>query len=259
MTTTDPTQLPPLPPLNAPQGVTVPPPPLTVPPSVSAPLPTVALPGVPFVAPPPGSTTLNFDAAAFAAAQLEQKNKKQAAKANSKAKQASIDIRKLHWPEVKDEDLWLLDAATKKRGGFSQVPRPLPLIINIINNIAKRMHGKSIPAGKTYLVLWMHHFSEGLVKIHSEADAAYEAGYDGQRNITTFRAHMKLLQEIGFIDYRKGPKGPMQYVLMRSPYKVLKKLHGERDAKGMKLVADEEFAAVIERVNDIGSRDELED
>jgi hypothetical protein len=255
MTTTDPTPV--VPPAPTSAAPTVPlPPTANVPPAVSNPLPTATAPYVPPV------SIIPFDAAAFAATQaahVEQKNKKQTAKANSKAKQASIDIRKLHWPEVKDEDLWLLDAATKKRGGFSQVPRTLALMLNIINNIAKRMYGKSIPAGKTYLVLWMYHFSEGLVKIHSEAVAAYEAGYDGQRNVTTFRAHMKLLQEIGFIDYRKGPKGPMQYVLMRSPYKVLKKLHGEKDKNGMQLVSDEEFAAVIERVNDIGSRDELED
>ena len=241
-----------------PTGLSVPPAPTPVVPavlaSVSPPLATAPTPVAPTTMLP-----VPFDAAALAAAALEQKNKKQTAKVNSKAKQASIDIRKLHWPEVKDEDLWLLDAATKKRGGFSRVPRTLGLMINIVNNITKRMYGKSVPAGKTYLVLWMHHFSEGLVKIHSEADAAYEAGYDGQRNITTFRTHMKILQEIGFIDFRKGPKGPMQYVLMRSPYKVLKKLHAEKDKHGMQLVSNEEYAAVIERVNDIGSRDELED
>lgn len=192
-----------------------------------------------------------------ATAHLEAKNQKQTAKAHSKAKQSAIDIRKLYWPEVTDEELWLL--GDRKRGGFAQVPRPLSLVMNIINDITKRKYGKSVPAGKTYLVLWLHHFSEGLVKIQSEADAAYEAGYDGQRNITTFRAHMKILQEIGFIDFRKGPKGPMQYVLMRSPYKVLKKLHSEKDEHGMQLVSDEQYAALLERVNDIGSRDELED
>jgi hypothetical protein len=209
--------------------------------------PTTALP-FPFVATPP-----------VTAASLEAKNKKETAKGHSKAKQAAIDIRKLYWPEVKDEDLWLLDKDSKKRGGFAQVPRTLSLVMNIINDITKRKYGKSVPAGKTYLVLWLHHFSEGLVKIQSEPDAAYEAGYDGQRNVSTFRAHMKILQEVGFIDFRRGPKGPMQYVLMRSPYKVVKKLHDEKDEHGVQLVSDEQYAALIERVNDIGSRDELED
>ena len=214
--------------------------------SVAPTIPTQPVPGAPV--PVTAGVPLNFDVAAW---QLEQKNKKETQKARSKASQAAIDIRKLYWPEVGDEDLWLL--GDRKRGGFAQVPRTLSLVMNIINDITKRKYGKSVPAGKTYLVLWLHHFSEGLVKIHSEADAAYEAGYDGQRNITTFRSHMKILQEIGFVDFRDGPKGPMQYVLMRSPYKVLKQLHAD------KLVSTKQYAALIERVNDIGSRDELED
>jgi hypothetical protein len=182
---------------------------------------------------------------------LPDKNKKETAKAHSKAKQTAIDIRKVHWPEVKDEDLWLL--GERKRGGFAQVPRTLSIVMNIINDITKRKWGKSVPVGKTYFVLWLHHFDEGLVRINSEADAAYEAGYDGQRNISTFRSHMKMLQDIGFIDFRKGPRGPMQFVLMRSPYKVLKQLHTEG------LVPPEQYAALVERLIDIGSRSELED
>lgn len=174
---------------------------------------------------------------------------KQQSNKHQKAKQTAIEIRKLHWPEVKDDDLWLL--SDRKRGGFAQVPRPLSLVMNIINDITKRKYAKAVPAGKTFLVLWLHHYGEGLVKIDSEADAAYEAGYGGERNISTFRAHMKILQEIGFIDFRAGTKGPMQYVLMRNPYAVVKRLHGE------KLVSDQQFAALIERTNAIGSGDEL--
>jgi hypothetical protein len=233
----------------------IPPNPFVPPPTVE---PTAAATAFPFSqvpqvpAPPVPTVGLTLEAAmAAAAASLETKNKKETLKAHSKAKQAAIDIRKVHWPEVQDEDLWLL--GDRKRGGFAQVPRTLSLVMNIINDITKRKYGKSVPAGKTYLVLWLHHFSEGLVKIASEADAAYEAGYDGQRNITTFRAHMKILQEIGFIDFRSGPRGPMHYVLMYSPYKVLKKLHVD------KLVSAKQYAALTERVNDIGSRSELED
>lgn len=64
---------------------------------------------------------------------------------------------------------------------------------------------------------------------------------------------MKILQEVGFIDFRGGPRGPMHYVLMYSPYKVLKKLHADG------LVSAKQYAALTGRVNDIGSRSELED
>lgn len=203
----------------------------------------------------PGTAAPSTPGVDLSAVFLDSRNVKQASDRHAKAKQSAIDIRKLYWPHVKDEDLWLL--TDRKRGGFAQVPRTLSIVMNIINDITKRKYSKAMPAGRTYLVLWLHHFGEGLVKIASEAEAAYEAGYGGQRNVATFRSHMKILQEIGFVDYRKGPKGPMHYVLMRSPYGVVKKLHSEVDELGEKWVSDEHFAALVERVNDIGSRDEL--
>jgi hypothetical protein len=127
------------------------------------------------------------------------------------------------------------------------------MIMNMINDITKRKTQKAIPAGKTYLILWLHVYEEGLVRIDSEAEAAFEAGYGGQRNATTFRQHMNILKELGFIDFRKGTKGPMQYVLLFNPYKVVQALHAA------KLVPDEHFAALIERANAIGSGREIED
>ena len=84
----------------------------------------------------------------------------------TKAKQTSIDLRKVHWPDVKNEDIWLL-SNENKRSGFAQVPRTLAMVINIINDIAKRKYGKAMPAGKTYLALWLHHWGEGLVRSSS--------------------------------------------------------------------------------------------
>ncbi|AOI77937.1 hypothetical protein WS54_16435 [Burkholderia sp. NRF60-BP8] len=127
------------------------------------------------------------------------------------------------------------------------------MMMNVINDITKRKTGKAIPAGKTYLVLWLHVFDEALVRIDSEADAAFEAGYEGERNVSTFRNHMKMLKELGFIDFRKGTKGPMQYVLLLNPYKVVKKLH----AAG--LVPDTQYAALLERASAIGSSQELKE
>ncbi|AIO66892.1 hypothetical protein WI73_24835 [Burkholderia ubonensis] len=127
------------------------------------------------------------------------------------------------------------------------------MMMNVINDITKRKTGKAIPAGKTYLVLWLHVFDEALVRIDSEADAAFEAGYEGERNVSTFRNHMKMLKELGFIDFRKGTKGPMQYVLLLNPYKVVKKLHTAG------LVPDTQYAALLERASAIGSSQELKE
>lgn len=206
--------------------------------------------------PAPGAANADALAALFSAAAIEAPNLKQAQKKGGKAKQTSIDLRKVHWGDVKDEDIWLL-SNEHKRFGFAQVPRTLSLVINIINDIAKKKYGKAVPAGKTYFALWLHHYGEGLVRVGSEAQMAYEAGYGGQRNVSTFRQHMEVLKEIGFIDFRKGVKGPMHYVLLLNPYNVMKRLREQKDETGEKLVSDEQYAALVERVNDIGSRSEL--
>lgn len=183
------------------------------------------------------------------AALTSQVNVRQGEKRVSRARQTALALRNLHWPDVRPEELWLLSDG--QRGGFAQVPRTLSMIMNMINDITKRKTQKAVPAGKTYLILWLHVYEEGLVRIDSEAEAAFEAGYGGQRNATTFRQHMTILKDLGFIDFRKGTKGPMQYVLLRNPYKVVQRLHSE------KLVPDEHYAALIERANAIGSGQEL--
>ncbi len=187
----------------------------------------------------------------LASLMASQLNGKQHAKRVSKAQQTAIEIRNLHWPDVKAEDLWLL--GDRKRGGFAQVPRTLSMMMNVINDITKRKTGKAVPAGKTYLVLWLHVFDEALVRIDSEADAAFEAGYEGERNVTTFRNHMNMLKELGFIDFRRGTKGPMQYVLLLNPYKVVKQLH----VAG--LIPNTQYAALLERASAIGSSQELKE
>lgn len=210
------------------------------------------------VPPPAAQGPASGNVAALMASTLEAPNMRQAQKKGEKAKQTSIDLRKVHWADVKDEDIWLL-SNEHKRFGFAQVPRTLSLVINIINDIAKKKYGKAVPAGKTYFALWLHHYGEGLVRIASEQQIAYEAGYGGQRNVSTFRDHMKVLKEIGFIDFRKGVKGPMHYVLLLNPYNVMKRLRDQTDETGEKLVTDEQYAALVERANDIGSRSELEE
>lgn len=187
----------------------------------------------------------------MAALMASQLNGKQHARRASKAQQTAIDLRNLHWPDIKDEDLWLL--GDRKRGGFAQVPRTLSIIMNVINDITKRDSGKAVPAGKTYLVLWLRVFDEGFVRIDSESEVAYEAGYHGERNVATFHNHMQILKKLGFIDFRRGTKGPMQYVLMLNPYKVVKQLHTD------KLIPTEQYAALIERAGAIGAAQELKD
>lgn len=166
------------------------------------------------------------------------------------AEDTAREIRQLHWPTVKEEQLWLLDG---QRGGFAQVPRPLSLISEVIIKRAVKMKtGVSSAAGSTYNVLWLHTQGQGISKINNEADAALEAGYGGERGITTFRKHLRVLKDLGFVQYVEESRGRVKWVLMLNPYQVVKQLLADG------LVDKRHYAAVQERANAIGSGSELE-
>ncbi len=175
-------------------------------------------------------------------------NAKQAKKRASKAKQSSLKMRAHLWPEVKDSDLWLRDDDTRK--GFTTIPRTMPMFMNLIQDVSKHVTGgKSIPAGRSYLALWCRVFDEGFLKIDQEAVAALEAGYSGERNVTTWREHLRVLKDLGFIDYKPGPGGPCQYVLLWNPYRAAKALREKN------WLQEATFTALLQRAIEIGATD----
>jgi len=165
------------------------------------------------------------------------------------AEQTTRELRLLHWPDVKDDRLWLLDG---ERGGFAQVPRTLSLFSEVIIKYAvKKKTGVSSAAGTTFNVLWLHTRGQGIARIENESDAALEAGYGGERGITTFRKHMRVLKGLGFVDFVEESRGRVKWVLLFNPYHVLKDLY----ATG--LVEKTHYAAMLERLSAIGSSDEM--
>ena len=99
-------------------------------------------------------------------------------------------------------------------------------------------------------------FDEGLVKIESDATAAMEAGYVGERNVSTWREHLRVLKELGFIDFSAGPAGPNQYILLMNPY------HAAKALRAKKWIQELTFIALTQRALDIGAHDlddELDD
>jgi hypothetical protein len=171
---------------------------------------------------------------------------KQAKTRLSKAQKATLAMRKLLWPTITESQLWL----RKERDGFTTIPRAMPLFTEIINDASKQVtNGKSTPAGRSYLVLWCRVFDEGLVKIESEPTAAMEAGYVGERNVSTWREHLRVLKELGFIDFAEGPAGPCHYVLLLNPY------HAVRTLKAKGWVQNLTFTALVQRAMDIGADD----
>lgn len=175
-------------------------------------------------------------------------NQKQAKVRRNKAKEDNVKMRKHLWADLDLKRLWLREDKTRK--GYTTLPRTMPLIINLINDVSKQVTtGKSIPAGRSYLVLWCRVFDEGFLKIDSEAAAALEAGYSGERNVTTWREHMAVLKELGFIDCKEGPTGPFHYILIFNPYQAIKALH----AKGW--VQQATYTALFQRSIEIGASD----
>jgi hypothetical protein len=175
-------------------------------------------------------------------------NERQARARRNGATESNLKMRAHLWPDLDEKRLWLRTDKTRK--GFTTMPRTMALIINLIDDISKQVtNGKAVPAGRTYLVLRCRVFDEGFVKIDNEAVAALEAGYAGERNVTTWRQHLAVLRDLGFIDYKNGPAGPYQYILLYNPYQVIRALN----AKGM--IQQAAYTALFQRAIDVRATD----
>ncbi|MCL4702591.1 MAG: hypothetical protein DCC70_12080 [Burkholderiales bacterium] len=175
-------------------------------------------------------------------------NEKQARARRNGATESNLKMRAHLWPDLDEKRLWLRTDKTRK--GFTTMPRTMALIVNLIDDISKQVtNGKAVPAGRTYLVLWCRVFDEGFVRIDNEAVAALEAGYGGERNVTTWRQHLAVLRDLGFIDCKDGPAGPYQYLLLFNPYQVIKALN----AKGM--IQQGTYTALFQRAIDVRATD----
>lgn len=186
------------------------------------------------------------------AAFLQKLSERRATTKRNKARETDLQMREHLWPKLDEERLWLRE--DKSRKGFTTMPRTMPMITNLINDVSKQVtDGKAVPAGKSYLVLWCRVFDEGYLKIENEAAAALEAGYSGERNVSTWREHMRVLKALGFIDSKDGTSGEFHHILIFNPYQVIKALH----AKGW--VQQAAYTALFERALEIRATDLTED
>ena len=175
-------------------------------------------------------------------------NKKQTETRRNKAKDKNLKLRNQLWSEIDVNKLW----TTETKVGYSNIPRTLPMFMNIIDDLSKTANdkGKSVPAGKTYLVLWSRLFDHAFVTITNEAAAAFEAGYAGERSVTTWRQHLQVLKTLGFIDYKPGQNGEYEHILIFNPYQVVMQLKDK--------IQDRSFNALYQRALEIGADSELE-
>lgn len=161
-----------------------------------------------------------------------------AAKKISKAQEKAKALRDSVWPDLDEQMLW----NRKSVSGFTTIPRTMPLIMNIIDALTKNK-----PAGSAYFVMWCRTFDHSLLVIDNPMTLAVEAGFSGERALSTWKDRMRSLVELGFIDAKEGPSGPYHYVLLFNPHKVVWDLKGR--------IQESTFRQLQTRAIEIGAKD----
>lgn len=124
-------------------------------------------------------------------------------------------LRKTYWP---DEEAWL---GPEEQFGWFAASRTLPLILNLLDSKAV---SKGHQPSKTYLELLSRHRSEGVIEMKHEGQHAYAAGHYSNRAIRTWRDHMQVLEDQGFIKTVAIGGQKYAYVLLVHPTTVVEQL-----------------------------------
>lgn len=159
-----------------------------------------------------------------------------------KVSEKTVALREKHWPELTEDELW----NRKEFDGFTSIPRTIPLILNIIDDLTKGQ-----PAGSTYLALWCKAFDEMYINLQNPEDMAYQSGFSGQRALRSWQLRMTALADLGFIKLAKGPRGSLSHAAIPNPHFVIRRLH----AKKQPGLTDAAFESLLERASDIGAED----
>lgn len=153
------------------------------------------------------------------------------------------EMRNHLWPGIKDDALW----NRQDRDGYITIPRPLPLIMQIMDDMSK---GK--PVSSTYMELWCRSWDLlGFVVLNKHEELAFHSGCRGQRALSTWRERLRILRNLGFIDIKPGSSGEFSYALLWNPYHVIKKHYQEKHLA----LTDEVYNALKQRAIDIKADD----
>lgn len=156
-------------------------------------------------------------------------------------RQERLNIREKLWP---GSSAWVWDYKADKETikGFSTIPRLLPLIMGLIRILANSKPKGGDP-GMVYLELWSRTDSEAIIQKTDIEDAAYCAGYTGERALRTWSDHMDKLVAMGFVMVK--PEGNRKYanILLINPLAVCARLRAENQVP-------EAWWALFERMAD---------
>lgn len=156
----------------------------------------------------------------------------------SKGRERAQQMRAELWPGVSEDLLW----NRNRHDGYTTLPRTLPVLMNAIDALSKNQ-----PAGRTYFGLWARIYDEAVLIIENPMSLASEAGFSGERAVTTWKQRMRTLKELGFIDTHAGGTGDYHYVLLYNPHKVVWALRDK--------IPQQVFMQLRDRAVEVGARD----
>lgn len=139
------------------------------------------------------------------------------AKKKNPVLERQLKIRETLWPNVTEEMLW----GGKDVQGFSMVPRTMPLMMDIMDDLS----GKGFPVSRTYLEMWCRVRDERFLMLNRPEEMAFHAGFSGQRALRTWKDRVRRLHDLGFIDVKPGPVGDLSYAIFMNPYHVIKRAY----------------------------------
>ncbi|WP_125182730.1 hypothetical protein [Minwuia thermotolerans] len=160
-------------------------------------------------------------------------------RSRSKIERRNRLLRDSLWPDAESR-IWHY----QKSDGWLNIPRAMPAILRTMDSLTKGQ-----PVSSTYFDLWCRTYNNGFVTASKPGEMAFFSGFDGERAQRTWISRVRKLQELGFIDIKEGPSGPVSYILIENPYTALKKLSD----KG--LIQARMWNALIARMIEIGADD----
>jgi hypothetical protein len=143
------------------------------------------------------------------------------------------------WPELTDSDFW-----SKDNKGFVCVPRSMPILMLIMDHFSPNK-----PLSKTYFSLWARCFDEMIVRADNQIVLATEAGFSGERKVTTWKSRIEKLESLGFIKRKEAFDGDL--IVLLNPFKVVLKLFSDDKSQALQLLKD----ALETRVLEVNSKD----
>lgn len=153
-----------------------------------------------------------------------------------------LKFRNQLWPRLDDKLLWVQG----KKVGYTQIPRTMPLILQIMDALSS---GK--PLSSVYLELWCRAFNHSFVILNKQTEMAFHAGFGGQRAVQTWVTRMRILENLKFIDIKPGPSGDLSYALIWNPYLTIKS-HNENKTAGF---PNDLYNGLLQRVIEVKATD----